>query len=363
MPPAFDRDVLRCLPLREAVLLRARHATAPEGLKELFDRHRGTGSERERSLATLVALTGDARLEHEGSGRQSFQRGRAQGQLSVTDQAASQKLGRLPLAVSEAFLAESSQRLLPVLPAPAPAPRQASLPASLRDWEIVVLDGTVVTRVPQRLRPLRGSRAGVGGGKARAALRLRNHVALAFATHPDGHTNAASLVPARLPQVRGHAPASVGVADAHCGNPPPIAAFTARPGDHVVVRYDGTSSFGAEARHPPRSGRDRRGRVYQESWGWLGGPRNRHRCYVRRLVLERPGDQPLIVLTDVLDSAAYPAADVLESYRQRGGIERVFQVITAVVPLQHLIGSTPPGTRFQLALCLWWYNLIQVVRA
>jgi len=41
----------------------------------------------------------------------------------------------------------------------------------------------------------------------------------------------------------------------------------------------------------------------------------------------------------------------------------VFQVITAVVPLQHLIGSTPPGTRFQLALCLWWYNLIQVVRA
>ena len=40
----------------------------------------------------------------------------------------------------------------------------------------------------------------------------------------------------------------------------------------------------------------------------------------------------------------------------------MFQVITAVVPLQHLIGSTPPGTRFQLAWCLWWYNLIQVVR-
>ena len=135
------------------------------------------------------------------------------------------------------------------------------------------------------------------------------------------------------------------------------------PGEHVVVRYDGTSSFGAQARHPPRSGRDRRGRVYQESWGWLGGPRNRHRCYVRRLVLERPGDKPLIVLTDLLDSQAYPAADVLEIYRQRWGIERVFQVITEVFQLQHLIGSTPQGTLFQLALCLWWYNLIQVVRA
>jgi hypothetical protein len=361
MPPAFDREVLRCLPLSEAVLLLARHATAPEVLNDLFDRHRGAGYERELSFATLVALTGDALLEHEGSGRQSFQRSRVHGELTVTDQAAYQKLGRLPLPVSEAFLAEATQRLLQVLPAPALHP--ASLPASLRDWEVIVLDGKVVKRVPKRLRPLRGSRAGVVGGKALAALSLRSHLALAFATHPDGHTNEALLVPALLSPVRGHAPAILWVADAQFGNPMQIAALTARPGDHVVVRWDGKSSFVADARRPPRSGRDRRGRVYEESWGWLGGPRNRHRCYVRRLVLQRPGDQPLIVLTDLLDSDQYPADDVLEIYRQRWGIERVFQVITEVFQLRHLIGSTPQGTLFQLALCLWWYNLIQVVRA
>src|SRR5207247_367143 len=110
-------------------------------LNDLFDRHRGAAYERELSFATLVALTGDALLEHDGSGRQSFQRGRAQGELAVTDQAAYQKLGRLPLAVSEAFLAESTQRLFQVMPAP--APHLASLPASLCDLEIVVLDGKV----------------------------------------------------------------------------------------------------------------------------------------------------------------------------------------------------------------------------
>jgi Transposase DDE domain len=361
MPPAFDRTVLGRLPLSEAVLLLARHATAPEALNDLFDRHRGAGYERELSFATLVALTGDALLEHDGSGRQSFQRGREQGALTVTDQAAYQKLGRLPLPVSEAFLAESTQHLLQVLPTAPPS--TTPVPPSLRALEIMVLDGKVVKRVPKRLRPLRSSAGGVLGGKALAALSLRHRLVLAFATHADGHTNEAKLVPALLPQVRAHTPNILWVADAQFGNPQQIAAFTARPGDHVVVRYDGKSQFGADPSRPPQSGQDRRGRRYQESWGWLGGPRNRHRTYVRRLVLERPGKPALVVVTDLIDSARYPADDILEVYLQRWGIEHVFQEITEVFQLQHLIGSTPQGTLFQLALCLWWYNLIQVVRA
>jgi hypothetical protein len=360
MPPAFARDVLQRLPLSEAVLLLARHATAPDTLDNLFDRHRGAAYQRELSFATLVALIGDALLEHDGSGRQSFQRARAAGELTVSIQAAYQKLARLPLPVSEAFLDESTQRLLQVFPAPSP---NRTLPPSLQDLTIIVLDGKVVKRVPKRLRPLRGCPGGVLGGKALAALNLRNHLALALATHPDGHTNEAKLVPALLPQVRSHTQAVLWVADAQFGNPTQIAAFTARPGDHVVVRSDGKSQFVVDDRRPPKSGLDRNGRRYEECWGWLGGPRNRHRCYVRQVRLERPGEEAVVLWTDLLDADQYPAVDVLDVYRQRWGIERVFQVITEVFQLQHLIGSTPQGTVFQLALCLWWYNLIQVVRA
>jgi Transposase DDE domain len=130
-----------------------------------------------------------------------------------------------------------------------------------------------------------------------------------------------------------------------------------------VVRSDGKSRFDLDASRPGRSGQDRRGRRYEESWGWLGGPRNRHRCYVRRVLLKRPGEKTLVLWTDLLDAEQYPADDLLEVYLLRWGIEHVFQEITEVFQLQHLIGSTPQGTVFQLALCLWWYNLIQVVRA
>jgi Transposase DDE domain len=360
MPPAFDHAVLQSLPLSQAVLLLARHATAPDSLNDLFDRHRGAAYERELSFATLVTLVGDALLEHDGSGRQSFQRGREQGELPVSIQAAYQKLARLPLTVSEAFLAESTQSLLQVLPAP-PSPT-AGLD-SLHSFAIVLLDGKVVKRVPKRLRPLRGCPGGVLGGKALAALNLRNHLALAMATHPDGHTNEAKLVSAVLPQVRAHAQAVLWVADAQFGNPTQIAAFTARSGDHAVVRYDGKSQFVADASRPPRTGLDRNGRRYEECWGWLGGPRNRHRRYLRRVSLERPGEETVVLFTDLLDAEQYPADDVLEVYLKRWDIEHVFQEITEVFQLQHLIGSTPQGTVFQLALCLWWYNLIQVVRA
>jgi hypothetical protein len=360
MPPAFDREVLQRLPLSEAVLLLTQQATATDTLNDLFDRERGSAYQHQLSFATLVALVGDALLEFDGSGRQSFQRGREHGELTVSIQATYQKLARLPLAVSEAFLADSTQRLLQVLPAPA---AHTTLPASLHAFDIVVLDGKVVKRVPKRLRPLRGCPGGVVGGKALAALSLRHRLVLALATHPDGHTNEVTLVPALLTQVRAQAQDILWVADAQFGNPKQLAAFTARPGDHAVVRSDGKSRFDVDASRPARSGRDRRGRPYEESWGWLGGPRNGCRCYVRRVSLERPGEKTLILWTDLLDADLYPADDVLEVYLLRWDIEHVFQEITEVFQLQHLIGSTPQGTVFQLALCLWWYNLIQMVRA
>jgi hypothetical protein len=360
MSVPFDSEVLQHLPLGEAVLLLANHTASVDVLNDLFDHHRGAAYQRQLSFATLVSLIGDALLQHDGSGRQSFERAREADELPVSIQAAYQKLARLPLPVSEALLAESAQQLLPVLPTPR---LPSDLPDSMAALTIVIVDGKVVKRVPKRLRPLRGWPGGVIGGKALAAFDLRHHLALAMATHADGHTNEAKLVPALLPQVRAHAQAILWVADAQFGNPMQIRAFTARAGDHALVRFDGKSAFTPDPERPVRSGQDRRGRAYEESWGWLGGPQNRCRCYVRRIILERPGEETLILLTDLLDSEAYPADDVLEVYLQRWGIERVFQEITEVLQLQHLIGTTPEGTVFQLALCLWWYNLLQVVRA
>lgn len=53
----------------------------------------------------------DALLEHRGRGRKSFARARERGELAASVQAVYQKLGRVPLDLSAAWLAESTERV------------------------------------------------------------------------------------------------------------------------------------------------------------------------------------------------------------------------------------------------------------
>jgi hypothetical protein len=360
-PLDYAPETLRRLPLAEAVLRLWQWHCDPLFLNDLFEKHRGACYTQKLSFATLVHLIGDALLEHDGSGRQSFQRGRENGELPVSVQAAYQKLGRLPLAVSETFLLASTCGLLELLPTPSRS--DTVIPDSLRVFEVFVLDGKAVKRIPKRLLPLRNSSGGVLGGKALVALHPASGLAPAMATDPDGDTNETKLVPDLLPQVRAHFQRVLWVADAQFGNPAQAAAFTARDGDHFLFRHDGKTAFTRDTSRAVRSGQDSQGRSYEEDWGWMGGPRNKQRRYVRRIILIRPGAETIVLITDLLEAEEYPAEDLLTLYLARWGIERVFQQITEVFDLRRLIGTSPQGTLFQLAFCLLLYNQIQVVRA
>jgi Transposase DDE domain len=360
-PVDFALETLRRLPLAEAVLRLWQWHCNPRNLNKLFETHRGLCYTQELSFATLVALIGDALLEHDGSARQSFQRGRENGALTVTVQAAYQKLGRLPLAVSENFLSASSRSLLELLPTTRQT--EADIPDSLRGFTVVALDGKAIKRVPKRLQPLRQCRGGLLGGKALVALHLASGLAVAMATDPDGEANETKLVPALLPQVRPLFAGVLWLADRQFGNPMQAAALTMREGDHFLLRHDGKTAFAPDPSRPARSGTDSQGRVWVEDWGWWGSCRNARRRYVRRIVLTRPDAEPIVLITDLVDAATYPAADLLTLYLARWGIERVFQQITEVFQLRRLIGTTPRGNLFQLAFCLVLYNQIQVVRA
>lgn len=357
----FAPETLRRLPLAEAVLRLGQWQCDPHNLNELFQTHRGLCYTHQLSFATLVALIGDALLQHDGSARQSFQRGQDNGALTVTVQAAYQKLGRLPLAVSENFLSASTRRLLELLPTTVQA--EADIPNALRAFTVVAVDGKAIKRVPKRLRPLRQRKGGVLGGKALVALHLASGLAVAMASDPDGETNETKLVPALLPQVRPLGAEILWLADRQFGNPLQAAAFTARDGDHFLVRHDGKTAFTADPNRPGGAGTDSQGRAYTEDWGWWGSSRNVRRRYVRRITLNRPDAEPILLITDLVDAATYPAADLLTLYLARWGIERVFQQITEVFSLRRLIGTTPQGNLFQLAFCLVLYNQIQVVRA
>lgn len=363
MPQDFGREVLSRLPLAEATLTLWRFVCDDDSLGELYDRHRGRTYEKKISFPVMAQLVRDALLEPDGSGHKSFRHAQRDGTLEAVLSSTYDKLSRLPLAVSEAFLAEGADRLRQVFPEAEVAALADPVPTSLSGFEVIVLDGKVVKRVPRRLQPARQRKGGLLGGKGLAALHLRSGLALALATDPDGEANDAKLVPALLPQVRGRVGGPrLWLADRQFCDLVQTAAFTAEEGDHFLVRYHKKVHFHPDPARPARRGQDSQGRAYEQEWGWLGGERDKRRRYVRRLTLRRDGDEDILLVTDLVDAAAYPAEDLLALYLARWGIERVFQQITEVFHLNRLIATTPEGTLFQLSFCLLLYDMIQVVR-
>jgi hypothetical protein len=134
-----------------------------------------------------------------------------------------------------------------------------------------------------------------------------------------------------------------------------------KAGGHFLIRYCGNTTFVPDAAQPAQESRDAQGRRIVQAWGWLGKARSQ-RLYVRRITLELSEGQSLSVVTDLWDETKYPAEDMLTTYQKRWGLETVFQQITDVFALRHLIGTQPKAVLFQLSFCLLLYNALQVVR-
>jgi hypothetical protein len=166
--------------------------------------------------------------------------------------------------LSAAWLAESTARLRPVYPDAARLP----VASALAGREVLIVDGKAIKRVAKRLKPLRGRKGGVLGGKALVALELRSGVVVAMATHADGETNEAKLVPALLPQVREHVGGRrLGVADRQFCELTQPAAFAVGE-DHFLVRYPPKTPFCPDPTWPAQYGPDAQGRVWEQDWGW-----------------------------------------------------------------------------------------------
>lgn len=357
VPTSFDREVCRRLPLAEAAWRLLDFVTQDDFLDGVFARHRGRCYEDVISFPLFVHLLGDALVQHHASAHQSFTRAREDGDLAASVTAAYGKLARVPLGLSQGFLLEASTRLRQVFPDVA-----QPLPESLAAFQVCAFDGKKIKYVAMRLKPLRRLKGHILGGKLLVGLHLNTNLALAFQAHPDGQFGDQGLVEGLLGQVRACLPGPrLYVADRIFCDLNQPARLTAQ-GDHFVLRYCKKVGFHADPGRPAQEGVDAEGRRWVQEWGWLGGAKDPRRCYVRRITLSRPGEEDVVVVTDLLDEVAYPAADLLAVYRRRWGIEGCFQQITEVFELGRLMGSTPEATVWQGAFCLLLYNVVLVLR-
>lgn len=358
MDTAGIQAVWAKLPLAEAVVEVFQFVGSEARLQAIFDEHRGRCYDKRIRFPSLVTLIGDALLEHGGSGNQSFSRAREAGELDASKVAAYGKLGRLPVAVSQAFLVELSQALRELFPVQA----QRQPPASLRSLNTITLDGKAIKRVAKRLKLLRKVGGGMLGGRALVAVHYESGLVIGMHADEDGDANDVRFVPDLLPLVRAQVPGLLlFLGDSGFCDLNRFEEFTAG-GNHFLVRRHPKVGFHPDPERPAQAGIDTQGRTFREEWGWLGAANHPKRRYVRQITLLRPGEADVAIVTDLVDAELYPAAELLEHYLQRWGIEQVFQKVTEVFHLQGLIGSTPKATIFQFAFCLVLYNLIQLIR-
>src|SRR5215212_1608245 len=134
----------------------------------------------------------------------------------------------------------------------------------------------------------------------------------------DGEANEASLVPDLVPRMGRQLPDHrLWIADRQFGDPVQIGRFLARDGDHVLVRWDGRTSFHPDPARPAETGTDARGRTVIQEWGQYGVRLNKRRRYLRRITLIRPGEETVVLMTDLLREEVYTAAQLGGGYLAR----------------------------------------------
>jgi hypothetical protein len=355
----FAEQVLTRLPLAQATLELAAFVHQDCFLDEVYQRHCGNCYEKTITFPHFLGLIQDALRERGGSFSATLEHADEQGQLHASRVAYYGKLRRTPVGLSVAYRCESAAILRPLC-----RPCGNPLPASLERFQIRVIDGKKLKRVAKRLRPTRGSSGKLFGGKLLVSWDRRAELVDAMAADPDGEVNECRLVPgllSPLPDGTAQEP-FLFVADRQFGDKKQPRRLKER-GFHFLFRRNGKTHFHAEPQRPQqqqRQGKDASGREVIQQWGGLG--KGKDRVYVRQITLRRPGEEDVIVVTDLLDPELYPAEDLLELYRRRWGIEQVFGQITEVFGLARFIGSSAEATVFQASFCLVLYNLIGIVK-
>ena len=317
-PTPYALETLQRLPLAEAFYTAWAYIAPDDILNALFNDHRGRCYQDTLSFAEVVFVLTDAITRHHGSGNRAITRAIQRQQLSVQARAVYGKLSRLPLGLAEALLSALTARLRCLFPV---GLFRTDIPQSLQGFNLVVLDGKKIKRAAKRLLATRGLPGTLFGGKILVAYSPADGLAVALAADPDGEANDIRLMPHVMPLARAAVPGvRLWIADRQFCDLDQPGRFT-EEGDHFLVRFNLRVSFTADADRPAVRGSNAKGQQVVQEWGWMGAQEDPRRRYVRRITLERPGEETVILVTDLLDEAVYRVDDLLLAYLIRWQIE------------------------------------------
>lgn len=355
---AFEQELMRRSPLAACVLEISDFIFDGSLLKSIWDDHRGRCYEDVLGFEDFLRLMRDALVHHGGSAHQLFVELERDDAQPIDESNFYRKLARTPVELSRALLRECTGRLAELMPADADV---AQLPGCFDGFAVIVGDGKKIKRAAKRLKPTRGYAGKLIGATALVALDVRSGMAVAMSDSLDGMTNDVPLVPALMEQLRQVIARPILSAwDRQFDDVRTLGRLSSRAGDAFIVRLKQKNhAFSVESAVETS---DAQGRAVRDEIGVLG--KGKQAMRVRRITLRRAGEgeEDVVLLSNLLDRGAFGAADVLELYRRRWGIEQVFQQVTETFSLSHLIGSSPRAVLVQFAYCLLLYNLVQLIK-
>lgn len=353
----FVAGVMERLPWARAVLEVLSFACPAEALQRVWDAHRGRCYDDKLTFPDCVRILRDALVLPGNRVNAQFVRMEADGVAPADSSNFYRKLSRIPPAVSAEVLRQSTGRLRTLLPG-----MIDPLPTSLDHLDVVALDGKTVKHVRHQLKVARLVCGKVIGAKALVAMDLRSGMALSMSPTVDGMTNELTLLDPLMSQL--HADATrplLLLCDRQFDGRDCFRSFLSRDGDHFLSRVRNGRSIKVSVIDSVKSV-DPEGRPVLDERVKVDGID----AVLRRITLLREGenkDDPVTLMTDLADRDRYTADDLLALYKQRWGIEQMFQQVTDTFDLKTLIGSTPQATLMQLSFSLLIYNVTQLLRA
>jgi Transposase DDE domain len=369
---SFEKELMKRSPLAACVLEVCDFLFDDALLDEIWEQHRGRCYEDVLRFADLLRLMRDALVHHGGSAHQLFIELERDEREPVDESNFYRKLSNTPVEVGRALLSRCTARLMELLPSSSPSSSSSSspllpaLPACFDGFALIVGDGKKIKNAAKRLAPTRGYAGKLIGAKALVAMDLRSGMAVAMSDSLDGLSNDVPLVPALIEQLRQLITTRpiLSIWDRQFDDLRTLGHLSSRPGDAFLVRVK-QQNYRFDVESSVRT-RDAQGRTVIDEIGVLstGKGKTAAAIKVRRVTLVRNGEDEddVVLLSNLLDRSLFSAADLLELYRRRWGIEQLFQQVTETFSLSHLIGSSPRAVLLQFAYCLLLYNLVQLIK-
>lgn len=324
----------------------------PIPIDQLFARTAQRQYTNELLFSTLVDLMARVVLRQEPSVHAAYRK--LEDQIPVSDQSVYNKLQHVELAVSAALVADSAQRVAPVITA-----LHAALPPLVPGYRVRFLDGNHLAATEHRLEELRRTWAAPLPGIALAVLDQEHLTVTHVVLTEDGQAQERSVLAEVYPLVQRR---DIWVADRNFCTLGFLLAIRSRGGS-FVVRQHGNLPVQSLGKHKPK-GRCATGHLYEQAV-WLrdedGKPVHLRRVTV---VLDQPtrdGDTEIHILTNL--PAKVPTKTVAEIYRKRWTIEGLFFEVSQTLSCEIDTLCYPKAALFAFCLGLLASNAVALLKA